>query len=329
MIVISGALVLVSIVLLLIGIFAHTLPFVYLSLLVTVAAIVFLGLGVMQGRRSSAASEATGEVVEPSAETTADRSALAADVPSGAGSVLVVAGRPRYHVAGCRYLNGKDADTVSVAKAQDDGFTPCGVCKPDEALAGQGTPAGDEPQESTPSSAVEELSIPAVEAPVVEPTPEVTSVGRPAAATRTTRVAPARKAAPAKRAPAAKKAAAKAAPAKAATTKAAAAKAAPKAQAAKAAPAKAALTKPAPTRAAPAKAVKAAPAKAAKATPSKAAKSAPAKAAVTSGSVVVLPDADKFHASGCRYVRDDADAKTLTRAQAARQGFKACGVCKP
>ena len=322
MIVISGALVLVSIVLLLIGIFAHTLPFVYLSLLVTVAAIVFLGLGVMQGRRSSAAAgEASGELVEPSAATTSGASALAAVAPTSAGSVLVVAGRPRYHVAGCRYLNGKDADAVSVAKAQGDGFTPCGVCKPDEALAAEGTPAVEEPQEATPASAAEELSAPTVEAPIVEPTPEVKAGGRPAAATtRTTRVAPARKAAPAKKAASAKKATTKATPAKAA-------KAAPPAAPAKAAPAKAA--KAAPTKAAPSKAAKAAPAKATTSAPRKAAKSAPAKAAATSGSVVVLPDADKFHQSDCRYVRDDADAKTLTRAQAARQGYKACGVCKP
>ena len=55
-------------------------------------------------------------------------------VVTAGGSVLVVEGRPRYHVAGCRYLTGKDVAEVPVDKARSDGFTACGVCKPDEAL---------------------------------------------------------------------------------------------------------------------------------------------------------------------------------------------------
>lgn len=49
-------------------------------------------------------------------------------------TVLVVSGRPRYHLAGCRYLQGKQADPVDVLDARDEGFTPCGVCKPDAVL---------------------------------------------------------------------------------------------------------------------------------------------------------------------------------------------------
>lgn len=44
--------------------------------------------------------------------------------------------------------------------------------------------------------------------------------------------------------------------------------------------------------------------------------------------VVVIPDRDKFHKEGCRYAKGPG-AMTLTKAQARRQGYKACGVCKP
>jgi hypothetical protein len=51
------------------------------------------------------------------------------------GTVQVVEGRPRYHVDGCRYLTGKDADEMPVGDARDRGFTACTICKPDETLA--------------------------------------------------------------------------------------------------------------------------------------------------------------------------------------------------
>jgi hypothetical protein len=44
--------------------------------------------------------------------------------------------------------------------------------------------------------------------------------------------------------------------------------------------------------------------------------------------VVVIPDRDKFHKQGCRYAKGPG-AMSLTKAQARRQGYKACGVCKP
>jgi hypothetical protein len=45
--------------------------------------------------------------------------------------------------------------------------------------------------------------------------------------------------------------------------------------------------------------------------------------------VVVVPDRDRFHRPQCRFVRDVAGATTLPKASAARQGYAACGVCKP
>ena len=87
------------------------------------------------------------------------------------------------------------------------------------------------------------------------------------------------------------------------------------------APAKAPVKAPAKT--APAKAPSKAAAAAAASTP------AAASAAGRPGRVVVIPDRGKFHKADCRFVRDASDAQEMTRAQATRQGYDACGVCKP
>lgn len=49
--------------------------------------------------------------------------------------VLVVDEHPRYHVAGCRHLAGRDAIPIPLDEARADGFTPCGTCRPDATLA--------------------------------------------------------------------------------------------------------------------------------------------------------------------------------------------------
>ncbi len=51
------------------------------------------------------------------------------------GTVLVVPGRPRYHVPGCRYLQGKESADLDVLDAREEGFRPCGICRPDVVLA--------------------------------------------------------------------------------------------------------------------------------------------------------------------------------------------------
>ena len=301
MIVISGALVLVALVLLIIGLISTSLGFVYASIAVSVVAFAFLLVGILQRRGEQVPETASGAVptaprtpvpagsdvegvtaILPNSRADAPAAAevpLAAATPgrdvggavddSVSGSVLVVPGRPRYHVGGCRYLTGKDPDEVDVQTARTDGYTACGVCKPDAALA----EAAEAPAEQLPPAAA---IVAAEEADETAPEP-VTSARRATRATATTGRAPAKKAAA--------KAAAKA-PAKA------------PAKAAKKAPAKVALTK----------------------TGGDAAKP---------GSVVVIPDRDKFHKADCRFVRDAADTKEMTRAAASRQGYVACGVCKP
>ena len=297
MIVISGALVLVALVLLVIGLVSTSLPFVYASIAVSVVSFVFLIIGILQRRgeqlpdavsagdavapEGAADAEPVTAVVRSSRRSTEPEASGTDDIPVS-GAVLVVAGRPRYHVVGCRYLNGKDPDEVPVNDARDEGFTACGVCKPDqvlaEAAAAQPQPQPDEPavvsaDDATEVTGAEEVAVPA-----------------PSSRTRATK-APAKT--PAK-APAKRAAAATAAPAKKAASKAAPAKA----------PSKAAVAAAASTPAA-------------------------ASAAKKPGSVVVIPDRGKFHTPVCRYVRDVADAQALSRAQATRQGYDACGVCKP
>jgi hypothetical protein len=251
-IVISGALVVVAIVLLAIGLISGALGFIYASIAGSVVAFIFLIVGVMQRRGEEVPQVAGAPALASSSDvegvtaiipagsrplpSDADTAARTSDAAPASGSVLVVEGRPRYHVAGCRYLTGKDVDEVPVGKARSDGFTACGVCKPDEALA----------------------AAPAAPAAASDPV---------AAARETTRRAPARTAT---KAPA-KKAAATKAPARTGT------KAAAKTTAKKAAPAKAKAT----AKKAPAKkaATKTAAKTAAKTTAKKVAAKAPAKKA--------------------------------------------------
>lgn len=48
--------------------------------------------------------------------------------------VLVIDGRPRYHLPGCVHLLGRDSEPLPVNEAVELGFTPCALCEPDSAL---------------------------------------------------------------------------------------------------------------------------------------------------------------------------------------------------
>lgn len=69
---------------------------------------------------------------EPAAQavTPAD-AALVASLDT---EVLVIDGRPRYHLAGCPHLVGRDHEPLPVGEAVELGFTPCGRCEPDSVL---------------------------------------------------------------------------------------------------------------------------------------------------------------------------------------------------
>jgi hypothetical protein len=49
--------------------------------------------------------------------------------------VLVVDEHPRYHLAGCTWLAGRETIPIPLDEARSDGFTPCAVCSPDRNLA--------------------------------------------------------------------------------------------------------------------------------------------------------------------------------------------------
>jgi hypothetical protein len=54
--------------------------------------------------------------------------------------VLVIDGRPRYHLAGCVHLLGRDSEPLPIGEAKELGFTPCALCEPDRTLLAEATP---------------------------------------------------------------------------------------------------------------------------------------------------------------------------------------------
>jgi clumping factor A len=48
--------------------------------------------------------------------------------------VLVVDGRPRYHLADCPHLVGRLTEPIPVNEAVELGFSPCGLCRPVDRL---------------------------------------------------------------------------------------------------------------------------------------------------------------------------------------------------
>lgn len=58
----------------------------------------------------------------------------AARVGRMATEVLVVDGRPRYHLPGCVHLLGRESEPLPVGEAIELGFSPCSLCEPDSAL---------------------------------------------------------------------------------------------------------------------------------------------------------------------------------------------------
>jgi hypothetical protein len=48
--------------------------------------------------------------------------------------VLVVDGRPRYHLADCPHLIGRQTEGLPAGEAVELGFTPCGLCRPVDRL---------------------------------------------------------------------------------------------------------------------------------------------------------------------------------------------------
>jgi hypothetical protein len=308
-IVISGALVLVALVLLVLGLTQQDLNFVYGSIAVSLISFVFLVIGILQRRGeqpATAGAGADGDAGPPVTEGAAPPAqavpAASAAKTGGAGSVpvgtapvptadddegevfddvdvlepvgigvLVVPGRPRYHVDGCRYLTGKAVEEVDVESAREQ-YSPCGVCKPEAAIEAMLAEPYDDEVVEEEEIEVEPAGAGVPVADEIEPTPEPV------------------------------------APRRGGSRRADAASAAPTRSTGRAT--KAARSEPADDTAV-------------------AAGAAPAKAPARAGKVVVIPERGRFHTSSCRFVRDALGTEELTRTQAAKQGYKACGVCKP
>jgi hypothetical protein len=48
--------------------------------------------------------------------------------------VRVIDGRPRYHLASCVHLLGRESEPLPVHEALELEFTPCGVCEPNNGI---------------------------------------------------------------------------------------------------------------------------------------------------------------------------------------------------
>jgi hypothetical protein len=291
LIVVSGVLVAVALVFLIIGLFQHSgIGFILVSIVTSLVSGVFLLLGALQRRGAPAAvadggtsgtealERVTAVSVRPREEAAPAAEAAAAEGPM----VSVVRGRPRYHVESCRFLTGRpDVEQISVDEARGEGYTACGVCKPDAAIA----------------AAAEAPAVTAEETAEPETMSDDTALLDTASGESVQDTGD--------EAPTPRKTAARKAPAKTAA---------------------ATATKPA-KKAAAATATKATAAKSTSA--STASKSTAAAAKPAAGSVVVIPDRGKFHTETCRFVKDVPGTVTLTKTTAKRQGYTACGVCKP
>lgn len=392
MIVISGALVLVALALLIAGLlFSGGLVLIYVSIGVSVVAALCLLVGVLQrrgepidaapaaefaGATDSRSTSADGRPAptaligaaqtsapEPVAdEADADEADGAAaeegvlvdpaDLPPG--MVFVVAGRPRYHAEGCRYLAERDVEALDVADALDEGFSPCGVCKPDDVLAAAGIHAGrsggsydeaDAPPRAEvegdtgysdesaygPADYDEEAAYqPADDVPVAEvesePAYQMDPYGEEPAYAQP---------AYGEEEPAYGDAAAQPRPT-------------PVAGAPTGSPPASARTPPTPpvtppagvpaTGATPPAAPPGLPAPAVSvgAAPELSADPAGPSAPVSRGDgpgarsrVIVIPSRGRYHRQGCRYVRGSSEAVEVSKALATRQGYEPCGVCRP
>lgn len=227
MIVVSGVLVLVALIFLIIGLLGEGLAMIWLSIGTSVVAGVFLLLGALQRRSAPAPAAAEGTTgqdmldrvtavsVRPreadaigSAPTEAISTAAASS--GSAGEVSVVPGRPRYHVANCRFLAGRpDVETIPVVDARGEGYTACGVCKPDAALEAAAAMPEPEPEaeadlvaaDATAEDIEPAAATPAKKAPAKKATTRTTATTAAAAKPAkkaAEKAAPAAKAAPAK-----------------------------------------------------------------------------------------------------------------------------------
>lgn len=297
------------------------------------------------------------DLVEDSDERT-----VAAAVATGA-DVFVVSGHPRYHLEECPAVTGNDeAESLPIGEARELGFVPCGACRPDseiaEATALPHTSNGSSAPEAAPSA-----TSPAGEPELVNAPPAVAASAQPSAPTPPPAVAPPPGTDVPSTAPSAPQMPAADVPA-VAPPPATAAPAAYQQQPSPPQPEQ--WQQPAPPQPAqwqqpvqpPAPAVADQPPAGYQAPPqppvsygapaqqppaeSQAPPQLPvagqppaaqqptaAQPAVAPEQVVVLPGKARFHRPGCRLVSGPDATESLDKADAVRQGYLACAICKP
>jgi hypothetical protein len=363
LIVISGGLVLVAAVLLVLGIATPHISFVYAAIGLAIVSAVFLLVGVFQrpvpasephesesdgtrrqaSRRdddssdrparqrvkvpAAAETEYDDEVFEPDERVdhidlvdVVDPDEVAADFPlekanadfevrSGAtnADVLVISGRPRYHVGGCEYVEGNDdSEPLEINEARELGFTPCGACRPNETLARS---ASGKEHASHPKPSPTNVSEPVTAS--YEPAPVAVAAAAPVADPQQnhqshqlhqTHAAPPQQAAPA--------------PPPVSEPVAYSAPPAPPAPPPVAAPPQAMTPPPEmtpPPVAAP---------------PPAAEPPATARAGRVARTVLAVASTKEYHRPDCEMLAG-AEAEEITKVAAIRQGYLACGICKP
>lgn len=251
--------------------------------------------------------------------------------------VLVVSGRPRYHVGGCEDVEGSDdSEPLDIIEARELGFTPCGKCKPNETLARGAASHEDGDQKDKPKSARADHaadhsadheradhdgapSEPATAA--ADRAPEPASVAA-APAVPTTPMPVADAPAPSSNGPGPSHAPAASAAAPPAT----------------AAPVSAPVEQTAPQQAPSPPATAAPVSEAAPAPPKEAAQPATAEQSAagatarrtrrTGRTVCAVAATKEYHTADCDLL-EGVDSEEITKIAAIRQGYLACGVCKP
>lgn len=125
------------------------------------------------------------DLVEDSDERT-----VAAAVATGA-DVFVVSGHPRYHLEECPAVTGNDeAETLPIGEARELGFVPCGVCRPDSEIAENAALPHTSNGSSAPAAAPVAAAAAAGEPEMVNAPPAVAAQAQPAAPIPPPAVAP-------------------------------------------------------------------------------------------------------------------------------------------
>jgi hypothetical protein len=246
--------------------------------------------------------------------------------------VLVISGRPRYHLGGCEYVEGHhEAERLDIVEARELGFTPCGVCRPNETLAlsaagrAHAAPEPAPPAVTVPAaaayaaSAVQGNGASGDHAAPVTALPEA-ALAAPPVSEPVASVAPLALAQPP---------AAAASPAVSTPPPVAEPLAAPPAKKAAAPRRRAPRAKKPPAEPAAQTALTAETSAGQIAAP--AAPAAPAPAArprITARTVLAVATTKIYHRAGCDLL-EGVEAEALTKGAAVRQGFLACGVCQP